>query len=83
MNIKKKQINMHKFYCLMSLLLENLDELQVTNPRMIQLKSDLTEMCELLNNECKDTYTIQKSTYFQDITNKINTILRKNFNPEM
>ena len=81
--MKKKQINMHKLFCLMNLLLENLDELQVTNPKMIKLKADLTEMCELLNNECKDTYTVQKSTYFQDITNKINTILRKNFNPEM
>jgi hypothetical protein len=81
--MKKKQINMHLFFVLMNLLLENLDELKVTNPRMIQLKADLTEMCELLNNECKDTYTVQKSTYFQDITNKINTILRKNFNPEM
>jgi hypothetical protein len=81
--MKKKQINMHKFYCLMNLLLENLDELKVTNPRMIQLKADLTEMCELLNEECKDTYTIQKSTYFQDITNKINTTMRKMFNPEM
>jgi hypothetical protein len=81
--MKKKQINMHKFFCLMNLLLENLDELKVTNPRMIQLKADLTEMCELLNEECKDTYTIQKSTYFQDITNKINTTMRKMFNPEM
>lgn len=47
---------------------------------MIQLRSDLIEFCELLNNETKDTYTVQKSTYFQTITNKIQTVLRKEFN---
>ncbi len=83
MNPKQKSMKMHLFYCLMQLLLECLDELKVTNPRMIELKNNLTEMCELLNEECKDTYTIQKTTYFQTITNKINAILRNNFNPEM
>ncbi len=50
---------------------------------MIQLKKDIIEMCELLNNEVADTYTIQKSTYFQEITKKIDTILRINFNDNM
>ena len=74
---------MHMFYCLMQLLLECLDELKATNPRMIELKANMTEFCELLNNECADTYTVQKTTYFQQITQKINTILRNEFNPEM
>lgn len=74
---------MHLFYCLMQLLLECLDELKEINPRMIELKANLTEFCELLNNECADTYTVQKTTYFQTITQKINTILRNEFNPEM
>lgn len=78
--MKKKNIKMHLFYCLMQLLLECLDELKVTHPRMLQLKKDLTEMCELLNDECANTYTVQKTTYFQGITQKINTILRKEFN---
>jgi len=43
----------------------------------------IKEMCELLNNDCKDTYTIQKTTYFQGLTNQINTMIRKCFNPEM
>jgi hypothetical protein len=80
---KNKNKNMHKFYCLMQLVLENLDDLKVTAPRMIQLKKDIIEMCELLNNEVADTYTIQKSTYFQEITKKIDTILRINFNDNM
>jgi len=80
---KRKSINMHKFYCLMSLLQDNLDDLQVTTPRMQELKDNLSEFCEVLNNECSNTYTIQKTTYFVELTNKIDTILRKNFNPEM
>jgi len=83
MNPKRKSINMHKFFALMCLLLECLDDLKVTNPRMIELKNNLTEFCELLNNDCKDTYTIQKTTYFQGLTNQINTMMRKCFNPEM
>jgi hypothetical protein len=83
MTPKKKSMKMHMFYCLMQLLLECLDELKATNPRMIELKANMTEFCELLNNECADTYTVQKTTYFQQITQKINTILRNEFNPEM
>jgi len=83
MTKKNKSIKMHLFYCLMQLLLECLDELKVTNPRMIELKNNLIEMCELLNNDCKDTYTIRKTTYFQGLTNQINTMMRKCFNPEM
>lgn len=80
---KKTKIKMHLFYCLMQLLLENLDDLKATNARMIKLKADLTAMCEILNEDCKDTYTIQKTTYFQTLTNQINTMMRKCFNPEM
>jgi len=83
MRNKKTRIQMHLFYCLMQLLLECLDELKVTNPRMIELKNNLTEFCELLNEDCKNTYTIQKTTYFQGLTNQINTMMRKCFNPEM
>lgn len=83
MTPKNKSIKMHLFYCLMQLLLENLDELQVTTPRMVKLKSDLTEFCELLNNECANTYTVQKTTYFQELTNKINTLMRKSFDISM
>jgi len=83
MNPKKKQTQMHKLFCLSSLLLENLDELKPTTPRMVQLKGDLIAFCEELNNTVADTYTIQNSTYFSTISNKIDTILRKEFNPEM
>ena len=83
MNPKQKSIKMHLFYALMQLLLECLDELQVTTPRMEKLKADLTEFCEILNDECANTYTIQKTTYFSELTNKINTLMRKSFDHNM
>jgi len=83
MTPKNKSIKMHLFYCLMQLLLENLDDLKVSTPKMVKLKADLTEFCEILNNDCANTYTIQKTTYFQDLTNKINTLMRKSFDSKM
>jgi hypothetical protein len=50
---------------------------------MVKYKSDLIGLCEELNNNVADTYTIQKSTYFHELTNKIDTILRKEFNENM
>lgn len=80
---KKKKVNMHKLYCLLQLVQENLDDLKVTDPKAVKLKNDIAEFCELINDEVADTYTIQKSTYFQNITAKIDTIMRVNFNEEM
>ncbi len=74
---------MHKFYALMTLLQDNLDDLEVTTPRMKQLKDNLSEFCEILNNEVAGTYTIQKTTYFVELTNKIDTMMRKCFDSTM
>jgi hypothetical protein len=83
MKPKEEKRLMHKLVCLSNLFLENVDELQPTTPRMKQLQKDLIEFCELLNNEINDTATMQKSTYFHEISNKIDTILRKNFDENM
>lgn len=83
MNPKQKSIKMHLFYVLMNLLLECLDELKITEPRAKELQNNLTDFCEILNNEMARTEAIQRTTYFQDLSNKVNTIIRKNFNPEL
>lgn len=80
---KKTRIKLHLFYCLMQLLLEVLDDLSIKSPKGIVLKKTLIEMCELLNNDCADTFAVKKTTYFQAISNKIYTIMRKEFNSEM
>lgn len=60
------------------LLVETLDDLKVTTPEMLKYKKDLTGFAEHLNNELADTDTIQKSTYFNDLTKKVDTVIRKN-----
>ena len=80
---KKKKVNMHKIYCLLQLVQENLDDLKVTNQKAVKLKNDIAEFCELINDEVANTATIQKSTYFPEITKKIDTIMRSNFDEKM
>lgn len=77
--MKRKNQLMHKLVVLSSLLLENLDELKPTTQRMIRVHKDLTDFCELLNKEIANTSTVQKSTYFQELANKVDTIIRKNY----
>lgn len=83
MKPKEKKMEMHKLFCLSNLLLESLDTLNPTTLKMVKYREDLIGLCEEMNRNVEDTYTIQKSTYFQDICNKIDTVLRKNFNENM
>lgn len=80
---KRKKILCHKLVCLSHLLLENLDELNPTTEKMKKAKLDLIALFEELNNELATSDTIQKTTYFNDMSKKIDTILRINFNQEM
>ena len=74
---------MHKLVCLSHLMLENLDELNPTTEKMKKAKMDLIALFEELNNELASSDTIQKSTYFNDMSKKIDTILRINFDSLM
>lgn len=80
---KHKDQLMHKLVCLSHLLLENLDELQATTPKMQKARLDLIALFEEMNNELATTDTILKTTYFNDISKKIDTIIRKNFDSNM
>lgn len=79
MSQKRKSMLMHKLVVLSNLLQENLDELNPTSKRMADFKNNLLGFTEELNNEIKDTETVQRSTYFQEISNKVDTVIRKNF----
>ena len=80
---KRKQMLCHKLVCLSHLMLENLDELNPTTEKMKKAKSDLIALFEELNNELASSDTIQKSTYFNDMSKKIDTIIRKDFDSSM
>ena len=83
MSLTRKKQNMHLLVVLSNLLLENLDELKPTKKELLKYKENLTAFCELLNNEIKDTEAVKKTIYFQEISNKVDTIIRKNFNENM
>ena len=76
---KKNKIQAQLMYCLCSLLLECLDELKPTSQRMLKFREDLIGFCEELNNEVNDTDVIKRGTYLQELSNKINTLIRKNY----
>jgi hypothetical protein len=76
---KKIRMQMQLLYILCLLLLECLDVLKPTSARMLKFKNDLIGFCEELNNEVADLNIIQKSTYIQELSNKLNTVMRKNF----
>ena len=50
---------------------------------MKKAKLDLITLFEELNNELATSDTIQKTTYFNDMSKKIDTILRINFDSSM
>ena len=81
MQIQKLR-NMQRLVCLSWLLVETLDDLKVDTSKMLKYKKDLTDFVETLNDDLANTRAIQKSTYFNDLTNKIDTVIRKNFKDE-
>ena len=80
---KKKNTEIHKLYCISQLLLESLDELKPTSAKMVKFKDDLIGLCEAMNDDVSNTYTVQKSTYFHNMTKKIDSIVRHEFNDKM
>ena len=79
MTEKQKNMKMQRLMCLTFLLLEDLDNLKVNNPIMLKYKDDLIGFAEGMSEEVKDTTAILKTTYFQQISHKMNTILQLNF----
>ena len=70
---------MTRLFCLNQLIIEDLDELEPTSPIMKEYRDTMIKLAELMNDACADTLTIQKSTYFQSLTKKLDTVIRKNF----
>jgi hypothetical protein len=64
-------------------MLENLDELKPTTAKMKKAQLDLIALFEELNNELCSSDTLQKTTYFNDMSKKIDTIVRKDFDSSM
>lgn len=79
MNPKKKKMLMSKVVAYSFLYLEALDELQATKPETVKFRDDIIGYLESLGNHIKDTDGIKKGMHFQNMANKIDTVVRKNF----
>jgi hypothetical protein len=76
---KQKNMQAQKLMCLSFLLLETLDDLKVTEHKIVKYKQDLTGFIEAMSNSVADTNAIQHSTYFWELSKKIDSLIRNNF----
>ena len=79
MNPKKKNMEVQKLMCLCFLLLENLDNLKVAEPKIVKYRADLIGFIEEFSATVADTTAVQKTTYFSELTNKIDTLIRRSY----
>lgn len=75
----KRNQDLQAVVCIAYLLIERLDNLKVSTPEMIKYRGDLIAMSEYITNASADTDIMQKSTYFPELTKKIDTLVRKTF----
>lgn len=80
MSRKKDLLRMQRINCLMQLLIEDLDECKTLTPEASKFKQDIIGFIEYMSTEMKDTNVVQRSTYFQDVTKKIDTVIRQSYN---
>lgn len=83
MNPKRKSELCHLLVVLSNLTLEVLDELKPTSQKAIEFKELLTKKCEEVNDSLIDIPEVRSSTYFQDLSNKVHTVIRKNYKPNL
>lgn len=83
MNPKRKSELCHLLVVLANLQLEVLDELNPTTKEAIEYKELLTKKCEEVNDAIIDIPEVRSSSYFQDLSNKVHTVIRKNYKPNL
>lgn len=80
MNPKNQQKLAHKLVTLNYLLLDTLDDLNPSTAEILEYKTNLVKLAELLSDTIVDTEVVQRTSYFQDLCNKVDTVIRKNLN---
>lgn len=79
---KKKDIPNHKLAVLISMLVNQLDELKPTSKEAIEIHEKAKELETLLEPVLDNLYNlkgISGSVYFQELENKVDTVIRKNY----
>lgn len=75
----EKKKHMQAFMVHSFMILEHLDALVVTQPKMIEYKNNITNFVEELGGFVSDTHAIQNSTYFWDLSKRFKYSIDKFF----
>lgn len=80
---KAERIKSHKLFGLMTILADELDGIDTISGDAKQIKEKCRELLDLLDPKIDSIFQhsekVSKTTYIQEVTNKIDTIFRKNY----
>lgn len=82
MNPKKFAETSHRIAVLSALLVESLEDINASSEAALDLKQKAKEIiphCEKMLSEVYTAKTITSGTYFNELSNKVDTVIRKNF----
>lgn len=79
---KKRQLAIHKLAVLIELMCDELEEVNANSQSSKQILAHskaLKEILEPMLANIYDSSTIGKTTYMQELTSKVDTVIRKSF----
>lgn len=82
MNPKKFAQTSHRIAVLSALLVESLEEINASSKAALELKQKAKEIiphCETILEEVYKAKTIASGNYFNDLSTKVDVVIRKNF----
>lgn len=82
MSKKNQAIKLHKLSVLCSIMIDTIDDIGIENDNISSIKSNLVEIEKFSEEVLESSFNvknIKNSTYLQEITNKVNTVMRKNY----
>jgi hypothetical protein len=82
MNPKQFAQTSHRIAVLSALLVESLEDINASSTAALDLKQKAQEIiphCERMLEEVYTAKNITSGTYFNELSNKVDTVIRKNF----
>jgi hypothetical protein len=82
MNPKKQAMYAHKIAALFTILADDLSEFLPDSPIAIQIKEKAEQILPLAENLLNEVYSVDEvkmGTYLNDLANKLDAVIRKNF----
>lgn len=74
----------HRLAVLSNLMIETLDEIEANSDVSLDFRTKSKELMPFCENMIEDVFTlgqIKSTTYMTDLSNKVDTVIRKNYKP--